>query len=59
MGGWGTGAWVRLSGAGGVVVRGGVLERLLRGVPPMGEGKIGGACGCSGRVTVGVGMRLT
>ena len=43
----------------GVVVRGGVLERLLRGVPPMGEGNVGGACGCSGRVTVGVGMRLT
>ena len=59
MGGWGTGAWVRLSGAGGVVVRGGVLERLLRGVPPMGEGNVGGVCGCSGKVTVGVGMRFT
>ena len=43
----------------GVVVREGVLERLLRGVPPMGEGNVGGVWGCSGRVTVGVGMRLT
>lgn len=43
----------------GVVVRGGVLERLLRGVPPMGDGNVGGVWGCSGKVTVGVGMRLT
>ena len=46
MGRGGAGAWIRLPGAGG-------------GVPPMGEGNVGGACGCSGRVTVGVGMRLT
>ena len=51
----GSGCQVRV----GVVVRGGVLERLLRGVPPMGEGNVGGACGCSGRLTLGVGMRLT
>ena len=59
---WGVGEPVRGSDylvRVGVVVRGGVLERLLRGVPPMGEGNVGGACGCSGRVTVGVGMRLT
>ena len=43
----------------GVVVRGGVLERLLRGVPPMGDGNVGGVWGCSGKVTGGVGMRLT
>ena len=59
---WGVGEPVRGSGCRvrvGVVVREGVLERLLRGVPPMGEGNVGGVCGCSGRVTVGVGMRLT
>ena len=59
---WGVGEPVRGSGCRvrvGVVVRGGVLERLLRGVPPMGEGNVGGVWGCSGRVTVGVGMRLT
>ena len=59
---WGVGEPVRGSGCRvrvGVVVRGGVLERLLRGVPPMGEGNVGGACGCSGRLTLGVGMRLT
>ena len=43
----------------GVVERGGVLVRLLRGVPPMGEGKSRGCSWCVGRVTVGVGMRLT
>ena len=43
----------------GVVVRGGVLERLLRGVPPMGDGNVSVGWGCSGRVTGGVGMRLT
>ena len=42
----------------GVVERGGVLERRLRGVPPMGEGNVGGWYGCSGSVTGGVGMRL-
>ena len=59
---WGVGEPVRGSGCRvrvGVVVRGGVLDRLLRGVPPMGEGNVGGACGCSGSVTVGVGMRFT
>ena len=59
---WGVGEPVRGSGwrvRVGVVVRGGVLERLLRGVPPMGDGNVGGVWGCSGRVTVGVGMRLT
>ena len=59
---WGVGEPVRGSGCRvrvGVVVRGGVLERLLRGVPPMGEGNVGGVCGCSGKVTVGVGMRFT
>ena len=37
---WGVGEPVRGSGCRGrvgVVVRGGVLERLLRGVPPMGD----------------------
>ena len=59
---WGVGEPVRGSGwrvRVGVVVRGGVLERLLRGVPPMGDGNVGGVWGCSGKVTVGVGMRLT
>ena len=51
----GSGCRVRV----GVAERGGVLERLWRGVPPMGEGNAGGVYGCSGRVTVGVGMRLT
>ena len=51
----GSGCRVRV----GVVPRGGVLERRLRGVPPMGEGNVVGVYGCSGRVTVGVGMRLT
>ena len=40
---WGVGEPVRGSGCRvrvGVVVRGGVLERLLRGVPPMGEGNV-------------------
>ena len=59
VGGWGACAWIWLAGAGGVVVRGGVLERLLRGVPPMGDGNVGGVWGCSGKVTGGVGMRLT
>ena len=60
---WGVGEPVRGSGwrvRVGVVVRGGGLfERLLRGVPPMGDGNVGGVWGCSGKVTVGVGMRLT
>ena len=59
---WGVGEPVRGSGwrvRVGVVVRGGVLERLLRGVPPMGDGNVGGVWGCSGKVTGGVGMRLT
>ena len=59
---WGVGDPVRGSGwrvRVGVVVRGGVLERLLRGAPPMGDGNVGGVWGCSGNVTGGVGMRLT
>ena len=43
----------------GVVERGGVLDRLLRGVPPIGEGKLGVGWGCSGNVMGGVGIRLT
>ena len=59
---WGVGEPARGSGwrvRVGVVVLGGVLERLLRGVPPMGDGNVGGVWGCSGKVTVGVRMRLT
>ena len=36
----------------GVVERGGVLVRLLRGVPPMGEGKSRGCSWCVGRATL-------
>ena len=52
---WGVGEPVRGSGwrvRVGVVVRGGVLERLFCGVPPMGDGNVGGVWGCSGKVDV-------
>ena len=42
---------------GGVVERGGVLERGLRGVPPMGEVKSDGCAGAGSWSTCGVGMR--
>ena len=51
----GSGCRVRV----GVVERGGVLERLWRGVPPIGEGKSRVCSGCAGVLTVGVEIRLT